>query len=525
VAVKTFQDSWETPVNDLWAKYWKLTKKHLAGPVGSVIFHLVVIVLLVKFAVGEGSKTGPEVEVQMMDPHADKIELEKEIPKPVEKIEQPVDPVNEERPDVATVNTIDIPSDQNEGTGVGDHDGVGIGSGDASLGQGFEVAMSKSPLVMKGLYANRTAGGRGGAIKRYGGSGRGEEAVLRALRWLKLHQDEDGSWQTAEAGADRPEPLSRVGLALLCFLAHGETPASPEFGKTVEKAMKYLAEKQDGSGRFGGGSGQEWAYVHGICTYAISESFGLTKIMALKDSMDKAVDFMIKGQQAQGGFNYGYSQGDRWDMSVSGWQCQALKAAKMAGSSNEKLEDAITNAIHFLKTQAYAAGGGGFCYAGTPGQPGNGAKWTMTGAGSLCMQLLGQPNAPEVKAGVESLKGLTCAWAEGGNQVYGWYYVTQAKFQAYAGRNPKEWAAWNNMFSKMLIGAEILETTTNNVKLGHWTGGEYSKGPVYTTTLCVLMLEVYYRYLPTYKQAEEAVVAAPEVVKPKSGDDVVVDVH
>ena len=80
------------------------------------------------------------------------------------------------------------------------------------------------------------------------------------------------------------------------------------------------------------------------------------------------------------------------------------------------------------------------------------------------------------------------------------------------------------MFSKMLIDAQIVETGANNVKLGHWEPGDWSKGSVYTTTFCVLMLEVYYRYLPTYQQAAEA---APglEAAGPKSGDDVVVDVH
>jgi hypothetical protein len=35
---------------------------------------------------------------------------------------------------------------------------------------------------------------------------------------------------------------------LLAFLAHNETPASPEFGTTVEKAMKYLVGAQGKDG-------------------------------------------------------------------------------------------------------------------------------------------------------------------------------------------------------------------------------------------------------------------------------------
>ena len=52
-----------------------------------------------------------------------------------------------------------------------------------------------------------------------------------------------------------------------------------------------------------------------------------------------------------------------------------------------------------------------------------------------------------------------------------------------------------------------------------WEGGDHGGGPVYTTTLCCLMLEVYYRYLPTFKHVE----SAPDVAPPKT-DDVVVNV-
>jgi hypothetical protein len=55
-------------------------------------------------------------------------------------------------------------------------------------------------------------------------------------------------------------------------------------------------------------------------------------------------------------------------------------------------------------------------------------------------------------------------------------------------------------------------------KLGHWEGGDHG-AKVYTTTLCTLMLEVYYRYLPTFKHVEVAPAAAAV-----RSDDVVVDV-
>jgi hypothetical protein len=489
----------------------RLIKQHIWGPVGSVIFHVIIVGMLLVFASAPPPEAAPEVEVTMMETKADV--LEEVMKTEIEKVEPPPvqDEVAVERPDVATVSTMDVPSDA-PGSGAGNAEGAGIGSGDATMAAGFEVAMAKSPLVMKGLYSGRTAGGRKGALSAFGGSSRGEDAVLRALRWFKANQSDDGSFSKGEAS----NPLAFTGLALLAFLAHGETPASQEFGQTVEKAMKYVVSKQQASGAFSGNS-----YEHAICTYAISEGYGLTKIMALKEAMDKGIKIIVDGQQTGGGYDYGYAKKERWDLSVAGWQFQAMKAAKMAGCSNPKLEDAIKKGMDFLTDIAYDPKGGGFGYSSPNSTP------SMTSAGTLCLQLMGKPNAPQVRTALKYLEDMACVWAGGKKAekanpganadakaatqpVYTWYYATQAKFQ----KGEKDWASWNPRFTKTLVQNQIVEGT-----LGHWEGGDHG-GAVYTTALCCLMLEVYYRYLPTFKHVEGEK-AAPSATK---SDDVVVDV-
>jgi hypothetical protein len=435
------------------------------------------------------------VEVVVMTPETVKLD---EIKDEIQKIEEPPpdDSVAMDAPVVGDAAAVDIPGPKADSTPVS-----------------TTPIMSKSPLILKGLagtMANRTAGARSGALRTFGGTGRGEEAVMKALRWLKNNQSPDGSWSKAE-GTD---PAAMAGLALLCFLAHNETPASEEFGQTVELAMKFIVSKQAASGAFGR------EYTHGICTYALSEGYALTKIMALRDAVEKGMAYIVNGQQPLGGFDYGYKKGDRWDLSVGGWQFQAMKAAKMAGMADEKVENAIKLGTEYLRKQAFAASVGGFGYDGKPGAPGTSAKPSMTGAGVLCLQLLGQPNVPEVRAGLEYLKDVPCTWIAADpkeanvkekkgpkNALYAWYYITQAKFQ----KGGKDWDNWNAQFSRALIGGQEKD--------GHWDNGDWG-GPVYSTTLCCLMLEVYYRYLPTYKHAEEVV-----EVKPTASDDVVVDVR
>ena len=85
-------------------------------------------------------------------------------------------------------------------------------------------------------------------------------------------------------------------------------------------------------------------------------------------------------------------------------------------------------------------------------------------------------------------------WA---NPMYYWYYCTQAMF--HAGQRP--WKDWNDHFSQMAIAKQNPE--------GYWDSpGVGKKNQIdkwYTTALCALSLQVYYRYLPTYKMPKQAV--------------------
>lgn len=414
------------------------------------------------------------------------------------------------KPDETPVVPIDVP--QNDAPVVGEvNSAAGEGSGAA---QGFEGSgelaepgavlapiMTKSPLILNGLYANRGSGGaRARAMKTHGGTKDGEDAVLRALRWLKTHQDDNGAWAKADANSTHPNPPAMAGFALLAFLGHGETPASPEFGQTVENAIKYLLQVQTakGKGMFADGGK---AYGHGIITYAVSEAYAMTKIIALKDAAEKAIQIIIDGQQDTGGFDYSYKKGNRFDLSVSGWQFQALKAAKAAGATNPGLDAALTKSANFLEKNVFISAGenSGFVYSGKSGiLPNEGATPSMTGVGTLCLQLLGRGNSPCVTAGIQFLERVQPQWPSSKDKngkpvkapVYTWYYVTQAKFQ----KGGKVWDAWNLVFSRELIA--------NQQSDGHWDGGDWG-GSVYTTCLCTLMLEVYYRYLPSYHKQDD----------------------
>jgi len=79
---------------------------------------------------------------------------------------------------------------------------------------------------------------------------------------------------------------------------------------------------------------------------------------------------------------------------------------------------------------------------------------------------------------------------------YYWYYATLALYQS--GGDP--WRRWNEALQKNLLAAQRLDGTW----AGSWDPDPVwgrCGGRVYSTALCTLCLEVYYRYLPLYVEA------------------------
>ncbi len=271
---------------------------HLWGPTGSVILHVLLVVALVRLVTFNTRTREPEIEVMMVEPDAaDLEEFDQELEQLQEQppdirppdanitLEQPpeIDTFSQEQPD-QDLAALDIRSDV------------------------------QSPLIMKGLFSGRSAGARGRLLQRFAGryGTATEAAVNRALEWLKKHQEADGSWKATTGQA-----TAMTGLGLLTFLAHGETPSSERYGPTVEKAIRFLVDNVRSNGDFksGGGGG----YGHGMAAYALAEAYALTRIPSVKPAVERAVQRIVKGQEANGGFNYNLpGTSGRADSSVMG---------------------------------------------------------------------------------------------------------------------------------------------------------------------------------------------------------------
>lgn len=479
--------------------------ENLIGPCISVSMHIIILVILLIVVVNDSKKKKPApIEVIVVEIEKVDLDIKEDENDPIEdvddnnniqsKIPNELSPTNE----IRNISDIDDNISQT-------NDGV-------EAEEVLNVNVNGSDLLYNDSLGGRNKGGQGKLLDTWGADKGGQKALNRALKWLALVQNANGSW-----GNDSP---AHTGIALLVFLGHGETHTSEKYGETVFKAMRWLSEYSNTD--MSSGIKKQKGYGHGIATYAICESYAMTKIPFMQLAMEKTIDVIIKGQQQSGGFDYLYAKTDRWDLSVSGWQFQALKAALIAGSTNEELKKAIENSASFCRTQAYS--NYKFKYSNVSGGPGLGGN--MTGVGVVTLQLLGYGKSSEVTNSLGTINGERLSsyksvldqpekWSEiASKSLYGWYYDTQAIFNSNDSKS-ETWKEWRNTFEKVLMRSQNIE--------GYWEiagdngeesiGGSSINGRIMTTCLCSLQLEVYYRYLPTFKLNEK-------IIKPNTANQI-----
>ena len=439
----------------------------LAG--GAVLFHRMPDAP--DFAPPDGEMFKPEEKI--VEPEIQLANFSKPIPEPsVPSVAAP------QLPNIIVTNTTKQPTLEVTQVSVKMREKIGQ----------FETPAARPPThaVPTAMTARLGSKARGIAAVKTGGTEKSEKAVVAGLRWLKQHQNADGSW------SDEFRP-AMTGLGLLAFLGHGELPESPEFGPTVKKALDWVLERgTEFDGRMSltkdGWGANHGVYEHAILTYAMGEYFSMTGDARFEPLVKKAVGYIVDGQNPGGGWDYQYAKGPRNDLSVAGWQIQALKAAHLTGLVIPGVDAALDKSMVFIKK--WQGNEGGFGYVG----PEN--RVSLTGVGVLCTYFWKEKKDPVVKDGIDFLLGKAeVKYKSEKADLYGWYYDTQAclMFGGYA------WTKWNRMFQNEITDNQSTDGSWPATKGAHLQPKPDGAGPVYRTTLCILMLEAFYRYTPINK--------------------------
>jgi len=358
-------------------------------------------------------------------------------------------------------------------------------------------------------------------LKRYGGGAKSEDAVAKALKYLAEKQNPDGSWGGKQSFSTG-DAAALSSLTLLAFLAHGENFNSRQYGEKVNKGADFLCQLADMPDIEFAGKG----FGHAILTYALAETYALSGSLTLRRKLENRLRAIIERQNKFGSFNLNYDNSPcpapssdeeaakvqtvvgepLCDLSLLGWHIQAMTAAKNAGVKVEGLDKALQLTLEAL-VKIHQAERGGFS------QGINMKRFTydpnLSAVGLLGTQLLNAGSSSPSRRAERILKNhghmSLPRWNKGKIfPLYRWYYQTQALFQAERGRG-KVWKEWNENLKKELLKHQKPDGSW------HVPGGDKSfllkdkdDLTLYGTSLCALMLQVYYRYLPSYSIAESA---------------------
>jgi len=335
-----------------------------------------------------------------------------------------------------------------------------------------------------------------------------------------------------------------TSLALLCFLGAGfdhrceldlvDTTCEKRhrIGDVVRRGLEWLKKRQNQDGSFS--RDRAFLYNEALATMAMSEAFGLSGARYWREPAQRAVAFLQKAQRPSpsGTGAWGWRYASRTDVedfakgtsdpeylkalydsdtSVTTWCVMALKSAQLSGLEVDKA--AFAGAVDYCK---FATGGEGLVgyldaksAGGTVSGPFDGQfvyhPTTMSALG-MCIRTFAAHDADDpfldlaAKRIAQDLP--TVSKSRDSIDYYYWYYASLALNQFDGPDSPRKqtgkyWNPWNKAMVDAVLA--LQDQTERGCTTGGWIASDRwasasGAGPLYSTAMNVLTLEVYYRY-------------------------------
>jgi hypothetical protein len=340
-------------------------------------------------------------------------------------------------------------------------------------------------------------------------------AVERGLEWLAANQSADGSWHgkigyklnngyryNAEGGH-----VGVTALALMAFLAGGHLPGRGGYGDVVEQGLDWILDTaaQQGDGYITAGGSR--MYDHAFATLFLAEIYGMTHRSDVRHVLQRAVDFIVRAQNEEGGWRY-EPFAPQSDMSIVVCQVLALRAARNIGIRVPK--GTIDRAAQYIVDSAITAEDvrGGFQHRMFPDEVGafvyqrgrsSRSSFPLTAAGVTALHGVGIYSDEAIRQGLEYLRSNMSSFnARYGDRArghyffwYGHYYGVQAMYTAGTQNGVDFWSPYFQELRTAIV--ELQEPD------GSWPN-DVGPGPAFGTAVAVLILEIPYRYLPIFQR-------------------------
>jgi hypothetical protein len=376
------------------------------------------------------------------------------------------------------------------------------------------LALAPQGAAQAQADARAEAGGDGGV--RGGGDITPDSvaAVERALEWLALHQNPDGSWsgdvgfklnQNYEVTARNQPHVGVTALAGMAFLAAGQVPGRGAYDETIARATDFVLScvQEDGYIR----AHETRMYSHAFSTLFLAEVYGMTERQDVREKLQSAVDFIVDAQNREGAWRY-EPHAVESDMSIAVCQLNALRGARNVGIRVPR--STIDRARLYVQRsyvtrdegqmdEYYRSDRGSFKYQATRNTR---SSFALTAAGLAALhnsgtygaELLGPDGKPidlnasadfltdnfDVVSGDSRYKWHYFYW-------YGHYYATQALYVV----GGKSWAWYYPRLRDELVGGQRAD--------GSWPC-TYGPGSAFSTAVGAIILSLPFGYLPIFQR-------------------------
>lgn len=259
-----------------------------------------------------------------------------------------------------------------------------------------------------------------------------QQAITGGLAWLAERQHEDGSFWS---GPQYRREVAVTALAGMAFLSDGHLPNKGRYGRQVSQAIEFLLSRSQPNGLIYDRESASYGpmYGHGFSTLFLAEVYGTTPDERIRSALASAVQLIIASQNEEGGWRYQPDSVEA-DISVTVCQVMALRAARNCGIAVPK--ETIDRAVDYVERCQNADGG--FMYQLT--RRGESA-FPRSAAGVVALQSAGVYEGRVIEKGLAFLmrhlprRGV---FHYQSNYYYGHYYAVQAMWQAGGG----DWERW-----------------------------------------------------------------------------------
>jgi hypothetical protein len=256
-----------------------------------------------------------------------------------------------------------------------------------------------------------------------------QKTVNDGFTYLKSMQNADGSFGRGRYG-------KHVGITALCglaYMADGNLPGRGPYGEHVRQALAFVLDHATESGLLAAETSHGPMYGHGFATLFLGEIYGMNpNDKRVREALVRAVDLIVGTQNEEGGWRYNPVPYDA-DISVTICQIMALRSARNAGIKVPK--KTIDRAVDYVRRCQNPDGG--FKYMLQAG----GSAWPRTAAGVASLYYAGIWEDDSIDRGLKYLirNAMPGTGASGqAHYYYGHYYAVQAMYLA--GGDP--WKRW-----------------------------------------------------------------------------------